>query len=425
MNFKDNNHNTSLSIKKHINFLIDVFIYTISAFGGPQGHIGMLHKKFVLQKKYLTEEELFEYFSFCQLLPGASSTQTIALIGYKKGGLLLSIITFLIWIIPACILMTSFSLLISDNLHHPINKSIFEFIQPMAIGFLFYTIYNMYLGSITNNITRIIMISSAIITILFFKSPWIFPLLIITAGLITNISNKRIPKNQINETKKIKWHNLFIFLLLFLLAGFLSETARKQNWDNRKYYNLFENFYRFGSIVFGGGDVLLPMMVDQYIERPLSKENTTNTIVISKDDLINGYGLVRVIPGPVFSIASYVGSLSFKNEGNKKQIIGAVIGTVALFLPSLVILFFLFPIFQNIKKYTIIYRALEGIKSVIVGLLIATSYYLLSDCFTAELKITVINITIIIATFVLQKHTKLQSPIIVLFCLFLGWILQS
>ena len=411
-----------MSIKKHINFLLDVFIYTITAFGGPQGHIGMLHKKFVLQKNYLTEEELFEYFSFCQLLPGASSTQTIALIGYKKGGLFLSLITLLIWITPACILMTFFSMLISDNLNHTINKSIFQFIQPMAIGFLFYTIYNMYLSSITNIITKIIMLFSAVITIFLFKSPWIFPLLIISAGLITNISNKRIANTEVSKQNKVKWHNLLIFLFLFILAGFLSETARKQNWENRKVYNLFENFYRFGSIVFGGGDVLLPMMLDQYIERPLSKENTKNTIVIDKEELINGYGIVRVIPGPVFSIASYVGSLSFKKEGQSKQIIGAITGAIALFLPSVLILFFLFPIFQNIKNNAIVFRALEGIKSVIVGLLIATSYYLLKDSFPIDLKISTINIAVIFGTFIIQKQTKLHSPFIVLICLLLGWV---
>ena len=411
-----------MSIKKHINFLLDVFVYTISAFGGPQGHIGMLHKKFVVQKKYLTEEELFEYFSFCQLLPGASSTQTIALIGYKKGGLFLSFITILIWILPACILMTYFSLLLSDNLNHTINKTIFQFIQPMAIGFLLYTIYNMYLSSIINIITKLIMLLSAVITIFLFKSPWIFPLLILSAGLITNISNKRIPDREVTKPNKAKWYNLIIFLFIFLIAGFLSETARKQNWENRKSYNLFENFYRFGSIVFGGGDLLLPMMLDQYVERPLSKVNANNTIVIDKDELINGYGIVRVIPGPVFSIAAYVGSLTFKKEGQSKQIIGAITGAIALFLPSIFILFFLFPIYQNIKNYVIVFRALEGIKSVIVGLLIATSFYLLKDSFPINLKISTINIAVIFGTFIIQKQTKIHSPFIVLFCLLLGWV---
>ena len=188
-----------MNLKDHIIFLKDVFIYTLTAFGGPQGHIGMMHKKFVLQKKYLSEEELFEYFSFCQLLPGASSTQTIGLIGYKKGGILLSILTLIIWITPACFLMGLLSFIISSNSEYQINKSIFQFIQPMAIGFLIYTIYTMYLSSINNTITKIIATIATTLTFLFFKTPWIFPLLIITASLITNISKKRIPNFQTKD----------------------------------------------------------------------------------------------------------------------------------------------------------------------------------------------------------------------------------
>ena len=83
---------------RHIPFLKAVFYYTISAFGGPQGHLGMMIKTFVEGRRDVTKEELMEYVAFCQLLPGASSTQTITLIGYKRGGVPLAILTLLIWI---------------------------------------------------------------------------------------------------------------------------------------------------------------------------------------------------------------------------------------------------------------------------------------------------------------------------------------
>ncbi len=87
---------------RHIPFLKSVFIHSVTAFGGPQGHIGMVLKTFVEKRKDLTKEELMEYVSFCQLLPGASSTQTLTLIGYKRGGVKLAVLTLLIWILPAC-----------------------------------------------------------------------------------------------------------------------------------------------------------------------------------------------------------------------------------------------------------------------------------------------------------------------------------
>src|SRR3979490_3589287 len=90
---------------RHIAFLKAVFLHSITAFGGPQGHLGMMMKTFVNKRRDLTEEELMDYNAFCQLLPGASSTQTLTLIGYKRGGVVLAVLTLVIWTFPACILM--------------------------------------------------------------------------------------------------------------------------------------------------------------------------------------------------------------------------------------------------------------------------------------------------------------------------------
>ena len=87
-------------------------LYSVTAFGGAQGHLGMMMKTFVARRKDITEQELLEYNAFCQLLPGASSTQIITLIGYKRGRLPLAIITLLLWILPACLLMSAFSFLL-------------------------------------------------------------------------------------------------------------------------------------------------------------------------------------------------------------------------------------------------------------------------------------------------------------------------
>src|SRR6476620_10443503 len=97
---------------RHASFLRSVFLYSLTAFGGPQAHIAMMMKTFVRQRHDVTEDELMEYNAFCQLLPGASSTQTVTLIGYKRGGVALAVLTLLIWILPACILMGGFSFLL-------------------------------------------------------------------------------------------------------------------------------------------------------------------------------------------------------------------------------------------------------------------------------------------------------------------------
>ena len=411
---------------KHYKFLKSVFLYTITAFGGPQAHLGMLKKTFV-QKKYISEDTLLDLFAFSQILPGASSTQLITLIGYKRGGFILSIITFLIWIIPACILMGALSFLISSNAHESFNASLFKFIKPMTIGFLLYSLFSNFKLSVNNKITTVIFIFSTVFTTLFFKHPWIFPLLIVLAGIATNFSSKRIPALTESKPKSIHWKNLWLFVFIFVLAGLLSETARKNDWQNRNAFNLFENFYRFGSLVYGGGDVLLPMMLDQYVARPTDKKTqikNPNLIKISNADMVIGFGMIRAIPGPVFSVGSYVGGLTMKASGNFKQFYGCLIGSLALFLPGILLMYFFYPIWENLKRYVIIFRAIEGIKSVVPGFMCAAAIYLINDFYFVSSNTQIgFSLVILMSTFIILLKTKIPPPLIVLACLVLGFIL--
>src|SRR5688572_1567961 len=153
---------------RHISFLKTVFFYSITAFGGPQAHIAMMMKSFVRQRRYVTEEELLEYNAFCNLLPGASSTQTVTLIGYKRGGLPLAILTLLIWITPACFMMGSFSFFLEYIDKKSLHTDIFKFMPSLAVGFLLYASAAAFRISIKNTITWFIMLISAVTTYLLF-----------------------------------------------------------------------------------------------------------------------------------------------------------------------------------------------------------------------------------------------------------------
>ena len=401
-------------------------MHSITAFGGPQGHMGMMMKTFVDKRRDVTKEELMEYISFCQLLPGASSTQTLTLIGFKRGGVPLAVLTLIIWITPACFLMGFLSFLVTGIGQENLNTSIFQFIQPMAIGFLAYAAFKAFKISINNFITQVIMLVAMVATYVLFKTPWVFPILIVLGGLITNISSKRIPEKTVIKPKNIRWTNIWVFVVIFVIAGALSETARKQNWENRKAFNLFENFYRFGSFVFGGGDVLIPLMLDQYVARPSSErmqKKDQNVLHIERDELLTGAGMVRAIPGPVFSIASYTGGMALKKEGPEKQLLGCIIGAVAIFLPSALLVLFFFPVWQYLKKYVVVYRALEGINAVVVGIMWAATLYLLKDVSVISFNaLSFLNIGVILGIFLILQFTKIPAPFIVLFCLGLGWV---
>ncbi len=411
---------------RHIPFLKAVFLHSISAFGGPQGHVGMVLKTFVDRRKDITKEELMDYISFCQLLPGASSTQTLTLIGYKRGGIQLAVLTLIIWILPACTLMGALSFLVADLGSNSLKPTLFQFIQPMAIGFLAYAAFKAYLISVKNTITQVIMLFALLATYFLFKTPWIIPGLIIFGGIATNFSSRRIPEKEVIKPRQIRWTNIWLFVLIFIVAGFLSETARKQNWDHKKPYNLFENFYRFGSFVFGGGDVLIPLMLDQYVVRPTSEriaKNNPDVIKVEREELLTGAGIVRAIPGPVFSIASFMGGIALKKGGHRIQLLGCIIGSIAIFLPSALLVLFFFPVWQNLKKFVVVYRSLEGINAAVVGIMIAATLYLLKDVSIISLStVSFINIAVIIGTFLILQYSKLPAPFIVLACLLFGLI---
>jgi chromate transporter len=245
-------------------------------------------------------------------------------------------------------------------------------------------------------------------------------------GIATNFSSRRIPEKEVIKPKQIRWTNIWLFGLIFIIAGFLSETARKQQWEDRRSFNLFENFYRFGSIIFGGGDVLIPFILDQYVVRPnstLAQKNDQNAIRIEREELLTGAGIVRAIPGPVFSIASFTGGIAMKKEGVSRQLLGCIIGSVAIFLPSALLVLFFFPVWQNLKKFVVVFRALEGINAAVVGIMFAALFYLLKDVSIISFNaISFMNISVIVGTILLLQLTKIPPPLVVVVCLVLGFI---
>lgn len=403
-----------MSLYRHIHFLKEVLRYSLTAFGGPQGHFGMMVKTFVEKRKDVTQEELLDFMSFCQMLPGPSSTQTITLIGYKRGGVILALFTFLIWILPAVLMMGGLSFLIRYIDTRAIETNLFKFIQPMAVGFLIYAAFKAMRIQVRSLATYCIMFGALLITI-FFRSPWVFPLLILTGSIISNFSDKRIPMNTAPK-KPIKWVNIWWFIIVFLIAGILSEIARTQHWQYARALNLFENFYRFGSFVFGGGHALIPMMYEQFIVRP---EHMHMAPYMTPSQFLTGAGMVNAIPGPVFSICTYVGGLSMSEYGVSAQFLGCGVATLGVFLPSILLLFFFFPIYQNLKQYTVIFRALEGIHSVVIGIMWASAFILFGS-----VPFDWTNLVVVLITFSMLMFTKVPAPLIVVGWLLLGLALK-
>jgi len=416
-----------MQLKVYLSFLKDVFIHSITAFGGPQVHVGLLKTRFVDKRKDLTDEELLEYNALCQLLPGASSTQTIVLIGFKVGGYVLAFLTLMVWIFPACSIMTLIAILY-DRHNFSAGFSILAFLKPMSIAFIISATLLLFKKSIHNTITLCIFMGASIAVLIGFKSPWTIPAVIILAGIATNFSKKRIPSVPIQKAK-IRTRSIIIFIVFFIVAGFLSEKATRNNWAHQKVFNLFETNYRFGTFVFGGGDVLIPLMYEQYVTRPTSDRiisSKRDVIKISNDAFLTGAGIVRAIPGPVWSVSSFMGALAVNDKNLFWQIIGAITATLGVFLPSFFIALFALPLWQNFKKYAVVLRSLEGIYAAVVGIMLGASFYLSKDLVKSMNFIAtpyiLTNLFVLIACTYLLYTKKMATHWLVLGVLSVGYI---
>jgi chromate transporter len=174
----------------------------------------------------------------------------------------------------------------------------------------------------------------------------------------------------------------------------------------------------------------MPMMYEQFCVRPDAvKEKDPEKVRIDKNDMYTGMGIVRALPGPVFSIASFTGGMALKDYGKTPeekgimQVLGCVIGTVAIFLPSALLVLFFFPIWHNLRKYAAVYRSLEGINAVVVGIMIASTFYLMKDISLLDVRLgSLINAIVIAGTFTLLQYTKIPPPFLVIACVLLGYI---
>lgn len=410
--------------RKRLIFLKDIFLLSVSSFGGAQMHMALFVKILVNKKKYLTETELLELYSLCHMLPGPSSTQTITGVGYKIGGVRLAFFSLLVWIMPATLLMTFFSL--SYTLLDRKSIQIFEFLQPLAVAFIIQASFMMIRKSVSSNLGVFLAVTAFVFAALlrhpleeYVKTPWIYPFILVGGGWISYLMHREIKPSSKKIKLRINYTYGIIFLAIFIGSALVGRLT------HFKPVILFENTYRFGTLVFGGGNVLIPMMFEQYVKYKS---------FLNPDEFLTGVGLLQAIPGPVFSFSTFSTGLALKEMGMHWHLAGCLIGTAGIFLPGMLLIFFFYPIWSQIKHYSIIQRSLEGILAASAGLVAAGAYLLFlpvglnwikPDSFhytnlnTAD-AINYPNVALVLILSVLLFRTKIPSPIWVLIAIVAG-----
>lgn len=392
----------------------------VTTFGGPQAHLAHFQKILVAKRNYLSEADLMELNSLCQILPGPSSTQTLVGIGYKLGGPGLAYLTLLCWTLPAVIFMTIMAISLFDIEQKNWSLEFTRFIQPMAVGFISYAAYSISVRTIHTK-TGVSLMVMAAITSYFIQSPFVFPAILAVSGLISALKFRAQPREE-KAKINLRWTNLFLWLGVLVFAALLG-WATKSIPEVTRPIRLFENFYRTGSLVFGGGHVLVPMLATEFVEKD-STESTRRPVEFSKkpylknDEFLSGYAVAQTLPGPVFAFSAFIGSLSMREYGTLGEIAGAFMAALGIFLPGTFLIFFVIRFWDSLKKYRAIRASLEGITAASAGLIAASAVILFQP-----LDNSVMNFAFTIGTFCLLAFTRLPFPFIILGGLALGLLL--
>ncbi len=394
--------------KRQLIFIYDVIWFTLTAFGGAQAHVGMMLKNFVNKRKYISETELLELNALTQILPGPSSTQTLVVIAYKLGGLPMAISVFFIWILPSTVLMSlavlSYTLLGQKEKF----DTILEFIQPIAVGIVGYAAFS-FGRTILKSSTSIWLAAGSLFATLLLRNAYAFPILILIGGIVSSTVETAIEENNLRfklfsniNPRKIAY---FIGILLFFASlGALVNRTSPFSLPIR----LFENFYRNGIMIFGGGQVLVPFMYTEFVEMKG---------YLTSDQFLSGYAFQQALPGPTFSFTSFVGGMTLKNAGFNVygQIMGSIIAVLGINLPGLILILFIVPFWNDLKKITRIKNSLSGINAVSVGFMGAAFLLLLQP-----VGINYLSIGLIIMTFLLLVFTRIKTPLLILAGILLG-----
>ena len=396
-------------------FLRDVLMLAFTAFGGPQAHLAYFQKVLVSKKRYLTENDLLELNALCQVLPGPTSTQTITAVGYRLGGANLAYLTLIVWMMPAVIIMTAAGILVSSFEAKQISLEFTRFIQPMAVGFVSYAAYTISMKSVHTRAGIFIMVISAVAAY-FIRNPFIFPVILLMAGSITAFKYKAFAKEE-KQKRVISWNNFFLWIGVLVFAAVLGGFTKKT--PELLPIRLFENFYRNGSLAFGGGQALTPMLYTEFVQfAKIAPGGAERRPYMNHEEFLTGYAVAQSVPGPMFSFSSYIGVLSMRRFGIVGQLTGAVVAAAGIFLPGTFLIFFMIRVWESLKKYRPIKASLEGITAANAGLVASAAIVLFQP-----LDNTLMNFGFTIGTFCLLAFTKCPSWLITVIGLILGLVL--
>jgi chromate transporter len=330
----------------------------LTSFGGPVAHLGYFHEEYVRRRRWLDEKSYGDLVALCQFLPGPASSQVSIAVGIVRAGLPGGVAAWLGFTSPSALLLMAFAFGVSA-LEGAADAGWLHGLKVVAVAVVVQAVWNMA-RALCPDRERITLAIVATIVTLAWPSSAGQVLSIIVAGLIgwrfflgskpTSIAHVMFPIGR--RLGIAAW---IIFFALLLGLPLLRHVAPGHGLE------VFDRFFRVGSLVFGGGHVVLPLLHAEVVDRGW----------VTEEQFVAGYGAAQAVPGPLFSFAAYLGAV-MNSEPNGWS--GALLALVAIFLPSFLLVIGALAFWDLLRSKAGFQSALRGINAAVVGLLLAALY---------------------------------------------------
>jgi chromate transporter len=330
----------------------------VTSFGGPIAHLGYFRNEYVKKRGWLSEEQYTSIISLCQILPGPTSSQVGIMIGMYRAGISGGIVAWVGFTLPSTIALLVFAMGV-NNMEGLQDSGWLHGLKVLAVAIVAIAVSGMAKTICTNKLTTTIAVLSAT-AILILSVPMIQVLVISSGAFIGYLYLKPEIQSSSNTNafsinKKIATFSILLFFSVLIALPYLSNTT------SNPFIEVSDKFYRTGSLVFGGGHVVLPLLQSEVVDSGL----------VAQDSFIAGYGAAQAIPGPLFTFAAYLGTVmpSFSNP----LLIG-LLCLIMIFIPSFLLIIGIVPFWDTLRSKSWFRGPLVGINASVVGLLIAALY---------------------------------------------------
>lgn len=342
------------SVKSLLEILVVSTRLGLTSFGGPTAHLGYFHEEYVRRRKWMDEKSYADLVALSQFLPGPASSQVGIGIGVMRAGVIGGIVSFLGFTLPSVIALILFAeLLATTNIG---NAGWIHGLKLVAVAVVAHAVIGMA-KNLTPDATRKTIALCALIGTLLWQSAWSQVGVILIAALVGFLVFKKhkeseSAKSSFPITKRVSAICLLIFGGLLVLLPILRELT------GSVWIAMIDSFYRSGSLVFGGGHVVLPLLEQEFVP----------TGWISEESFLAGYGATQAVPGPLFTFAAYLGTVM-------KGWQGGLVATFAVFLPAFLLILGALPFWDQLRNNPKVKGAIMGVNAAVIGILISAFYY--------------------------------------------------